>query len=66
MDLSIHKVHDHDDISIRMIKICDQSPLHLLILLFHNLLKSSYYPDIWKRSIIILIHEKSDKLLVKN
>ena len=56
--LNIHKAHGHDDISIRMIKICDKSLLKPLILLFENSTKSSYYPDIWKRSNIIPVHKK--------
>ena len=32
--LNIHKAHGHDDISIRMIKICDKSPLKPLSFLF--------------------------------
>ena len=51
--LNIHKAHGYDDISIRMIKICDKSPLKPLIILFKNSTKSSHYPDIWKRSNII-------------
>ena len=34
--LNIHKAHGHDDIFIRMIKICDKSLLKPLILLFEN------------------------------
>ena len=34
--LNIHKAHGHDDISIRMIKICDRSLLEPLIFLFQN------------------------------
>ena len=56
--LNIHKAHGHDDISIRMIKICDKSLLKQLILLFEISTKSSCYPDIWKRSNIIPVHEK--------
>ena len=52
-ELNIHEVHGHDGISIRMIKICTKSLLQPLILLFHNSIKSSCYPDIWKRSNII-------------
>ena len=44
--LNIHKVQGHDDISIRMIKICDKSLLKLLLLLFKNLTQSFCYPDI--------------------
>ena len=48
----------NDNISIRMIKICDKSLLKPLILLFENSTKSSCYPDIWKRSNIIPVHKK--------
>ena len=56
--LNIHKAHGHDDISIRMIKICDKSLLEPLILLFENSTKSSCYLDTWKRSNIIPVHKK--------
>ena len=64
--LNIHKAHGHDDISIRMIKICDKSLLKPLIILFQNSTKSSHYPDIWKKSNIIPVRKKNDKQLVKN
>ena len=65
-NLNVHKAHGHDDISFRMIKICDKSILKPLIILFENLNKSSYYPDIWKKSNIIPVHKKNDKQLVNN
>ena len=65
-NLNVHKAHGHDDISIRMIKICDKSTMKPLILLFENSTKSSYYPDIWKKSNIIPVHKKNDKQLVNN
>ena len=49
-----------------MIKICDKQILKPLILLFINPIKSSYCPDIGKRSNIILIHKKNDKRLIDN
>ena len=56
--LNINKAHGHDDISIRMIKICDRSLLKPLILLFRNSIKWFCYPDIWKKSNIIPVHKK--------
>ena len=56
--LNIHKAHGHDDISIRMIQICDRTLLKPLIIIFQNSVKYSYYPDIWKRSNIIPVHKK--------
>ena len=62
--LNVNKAYGCDDISIRMIKICDKSLLKPLILLFENSIKDSCYPDIWKRSNIIPVHKKIDKRLV--
>ena len=64
--LDIHKARGHDDISIRMIKICDKSLLKHLIILFQNSTKSSHYPNVWKKPNIIPVHKKNDKQLVKN
>ena len=64
--LNIHKTHAHDDISIRMIKICDKSLLKPLTILFQNSTKSSCYPVIWKRSNVIPVHKKNDKQLLEN
>ena len=55
--LNIHKAHGYDDISIRM-KMCDKLLLKPLTLLFENSIKSSCYPDIWKRSNIIPVHKR--------
>ena len=63
--LNIHKAHGHDNISIRMIKICDKLLLKLLIILFQNSSKSSYCPDIWKKSNIIPGQEKEWKSISK-
>ena len=64
--LNINKAHGHDDISIRMIKICDKSLLKPLIILSENSNESSCCPDIWKKSNIIPVHKKNEKQLVKN
>ena len=47
--LNINKALGHDDISIRMIKICDESLLKPSFISFRHSLKLSYYPDIWKK-----------------
>ena len=64
--LNINKAHTHDDISIRMIKICDKSLLKPLTILFKNSTSTCCYPDIWKKSHIIPAHKKNDKRLVNN
>ena len=62
--LNINKARSHDDISIRMIKIYDESLLKPLFILFKNSLRLSYYPDTWKNSNIIPAHKMNDKLLI--
>ena len=64
--LNINKSHGHDDISIRMIKICDKSLIKPLTFLLKTSVRSSHYPDIWKKSNIIPVHKKNDKRLVNN
>ena len=64
--LNINRAYGHDDISIRMIKICDKSLLKPLTVLLRNSIKSSCYPDIWKTSNIIPVHKRNDKQLVEN
>ena len=36
------------------------------MLIFKKFIRSSYYPDIWKKSNIIPVHKKNDKRLVNN
>ena len=63
--LNVNKAHGPDDISIRMIEICDKSLLKPLTDLFENSIESFCYPDNWKKSFIILVHKKNVKQLVK-
>ena len=56
--LNINKAHGHDDISIRMIKICGKSLIKPLTFLFKTSVRSSHYSDIWKKSNIIPAQKK--------
>ena len=64
--LNINKARGHDDISIRMIKIYEESLLKPFFILFKNSLKLPFYPHIWKKSNIIPAHKKNDRQLVNN
>ena len=59
--LNICKAHRHDDISIRMLKLCDLAIVKPLSIIFRNCVNQSTFPDIWKKSNIWLIHMKDDK-----
>ena len=61
--LNINKVHGHDDISIRMVKICDSALVKPLSIIFNNSLKTGTFPYIWKKSNVIPVHRKMLQLI---
>ena len=56
--LDVNKAHGHDDISIRMIKICDNSLVRPLSRLFIKSFDNSYFPQLWKKWNILPVHKK--------
>ena len=64
--LDINKAHGHDEISIRMLKLCDKSIIPPLSLLFQNCIDTRTFPDTWKKSNIVPVHKKGDKQIVDN
>ena len=64
--LDVNKAHGQDDISIRMIKTCDNSLVKPLLLLFKKSFDNSYFPKLWKKSNIIPVHKKNDKRNFEN
>ena len=64
--LNFNKAHGQDDISIRMIKLCGQSIVKPLSIIFKNCIDNGIFPDIWKKSNIIPVHKKGDKQIIDN
>ena len=66
--LDQNKAHGHDEISIRMIKLCASSILKPLHLIFRICLETESFPfpKEWKKANIIPVHEKDDKQLKTN
>ena len=62
----VNNAHGCDDTSICMIKICDQSIIKPLSIIYHNCLNTGTFPDIWKKSNIVPVHKKGDKQVVNN
>ena len=59
--LDPNKTDRCDGISIHMVKLCATSiskPLHIL---FNNSVISEYFPNEWKKAIVIPVHKKGDK-----
>ena len=65
-DLNPNKAHGHDNMSIRMIKLCSKSIVRPLKLIFDSAISSGYFPDSWKKGNIVPVHKKENKNLLKN
>ena len=57
--LKINKAHGHDDISVKMIKLCGDEICLPLLIIFRNIL--GIYPSQWKLENVTPVHKKKDK-----
>ena len=64
-NLNPNKAHGHDNISIKMVQICGDSIIPPLKMIFESAIKSSHFPDSWKKGNIIPVHKKESKNLIK-
>ena len=58
------KMHGHDNIIIRMLKVCDPSIYKPLQIIFNQYL--GVFLSEWKKGNIVSIHKKGDKQILKN
>ena len=64
--LDPNKAHGCDNISIKMIKICSQSLILPLKIIFEHSLKKGKFLEKLKKANVVPVHKKEDKMLVKN
>ena len=64
--LKLNKAHGHDEISIRMLKLCESAITKLLYFIFKNCLSSNTFLDVWKKANVIPVHKKGDKQVLQN
>ena len=60
------KAHGHDEIYVKMLKLCAPSICTPLTLLFDNCLASGEFPNVWKKVLfqdVVPVHKKGDKKL---
>ena len=55
-NLNVNKAHGHNDISVRMIKMCDEC----------YTLNSCICPSTWKKASVVPVHKKDDKQFVNS
>ena len=60
------KAYGYDDMSLKMLKICDSAIVKPLTILFKNCISEGIFSDNWKKSNICPIHKKGDKQIVDN
>ena len=60
--LDSNKAHGHNDISIRMLRICDLAIIAPLSIIFRNCINHSWFPDLLKKPNICPI--KGDKQII--
>ena len=64
--LDPNKSHGFDGISIRMLKLCDNSIVKPLLIIFNNCINDGYFPLAWKKGNITPIHKKDEKNKIEN
>ena len=65
-NLDPNTAHGHDEISVKILKLCTPSICKPLTLLFENCLASGEFPNVWKKSNFVPVHNKGEKQLIKN
>ena len=64
--LNPDKAHGWDDISVRMIKLCDKALVFPLKLIFENCLRQGVFPEKWKKANVVPVHKKNKKNVKEN
>ena len=65
-NLDPNKAHGHDNISIRMVKVCGPSIYKPLEIIFNQCLETDVFPSEWKKGKIVPIDKKGDKQMLQN
>ena len=65
-NLDPNEAHGHDQISIRMLKLCSNSICKPLEIIFNRCLETSTFPNDWKKGNVVPVFKKGDKQILKN
>ena len=63
--LNSNKAHGWDELSIKMIKLCDNTIVLPLLLVYEKCLATGTYPQIWKMANVLPIHKKESRQIKK-
>ena len=56
-NLNRNKAHSHDNVSIRMVKVCGPSIYKPLEIIFNQRLETGVFPPEWKKGNVVPIHK---------
>ena len=56
--LDTNKVHGYDEVSIRMLKLCDKSIVKPLSIIFKNCKLKRNFPNLWKKAILFQLRNE--------
>ena len=62
----VRKVHGWNDVSVRMVKIYDESLIKTLFNIYQFSLEAGNFPINWKGGNIVCVHKKGNKDLINN
>ena len=64
--LDSNKAHGHDMISIRMLKICGESTIKPLLIIYKRCREKDCFPNERKKANVVPAHKENEKQLLKN
>ena len=64
-NLDPNKAHGHDMLSIRMIKLCENSICKPVSIIFNDCLKEGKFPFDLEKAHVVTVHKKGDKQCLK-
>ena len=59
------KPHSHDQISIRMLKICSNSICQPFEYIYRQCLETGKFQNEWKKANVVAVCKKGDKQIIK-
>ena len=64
--LNINKAHGHNEISVKIIKVCAEALIKPLSLIYKNCINTGIFLNVWKKSNIFPVYKKGDKQIIDN
>ena len=59
--LNRNEAYGHDQVSIRMLQICDKAVWKPIYFIFSFCIESGIFPTKWKMANVVLIHKQDEK-----